>query len=220
MPASTVSRSMTLPAPSAPDRTPSPEITTRGRFFRRAATAGASLAAGGVVVGGLAAPAASAPSAEQDARTLGFLLELEDLQAAFYADAVKRGALKGDVLEFARVLSEHERDHVDYLRKALGAKARKPATFDFGEATAAQERFVATAVDLEETGLGAYTGAAVNLTPSALRDAAKILSVEARHTAWARDLAGRNPAPKASDDPASEGESRAAIARTAFVKRG
>lgn len=196
--------------------------TTRSTFLRRAALAsGASLTgAGAGVILALPSPASSAPSSAQDAKTLAYLLELEDLQTAFYEDALSRGALTGEVLEYARVVGAHEQEHVTYLRGAIGAKAAKPASFDFGEKTVDPKTFLKTAVDIEETGLAAYTGAAVNLTPDVLRDAARIVSVEARHTAWARDLLGRNPAPNASDKAASEAEVRATIRRTAFVKQG
>ena len=140
-----------------------PEGLSRADLFRRTAAVGTSLLAGGVVVGGLAVPAASAPSSDQDRRTLEYLLELEQLQAAFYAEALKRGALRGEFAEYARVVGEHENDHVAYLRRTLGGGGR-PGSFDFGEATSSPEAFVDTAVKLEETGLGAYTGAAVNLT--------------------------------------------------------
>ena len=197
-----------------------PDGITRAALLTRGALGGGTLLAGGALVAGAPSPAASAPSAGQDERTLAYLLELEDLQAAFYAEALERANLTGELRQFAEVVGGHEREHVNYLRKALGAKARKPATFDFGDATGSAERFLATAIDIEETGLGAYTGAAPRLTTGTLRGASRIVSVEARHTAWARDLAGRSPAPDASDKPSSEPEVRAAIARTAFVKAG
>lgn len=193
---------------------------TRSRFLGRAALAGGGLVVGGVALGGFALPAMSAPSAEQDQRVLNFLLELEELQAAFYADAVERGSLRGESQEFAEVLAGHEREHVDFLRETLGSAAREAGTFDFGEVTADTERFLSTAIELEETGLGAYTGAAVNLTPEALRAAAPIVSVEARHTAWARDLAERNPAPRASDEPLEQDAARRAVDDTGFVRPG
>lgn len=201
---------------------PSPQASTdvsRGDLLRRGAAVGTSLLASGVVIGGLATPAASAPSAEQDRSTLEYLLELEELQAAFYAEALKTGSLKGELREYARVVGEHEREHVAYLRKALGG-GRKAQAYDFGDATSTPKNFKKTAVTLEETGLGAYTGAAVRLTADTLRDAARIVSVEARHAAWARDLAGRPPAPQASDEPTSEQRVRAAVRDTGFVRPG
>ena len=63
------------------------------------------------------------------------------------------------------------------------------------------KRFARTAIRLEELGLAAYNGAATSLTPDALADAARIVSVEARHAAWIRDIAGANPAPRAAEPP-------------------
>jgi len=191
---------------------------TRGRLFGRAALLGGALFGGAIAAGAVPSPAASAPSAEQDEQTLKYLLELEDLQAAFYEQALKQGKLEVELREFARVVGGHEREHVAYLRKALGEGAGKAASFDFGDATSNSEAFLENAVALEETGLGAYTGAAPNLTAKTLRDAATIVSVEARHTAWARDLAGKNPAPRPTDKPTSEADARAAVEKTGFVK--
>ena len=165
-------------------------------------------------------PASSASPTERDAETLAYLLELEDLQAAFYADALDRDALTGEAQEYAEVVGGHERDHVEYLRSALGGSAAPVTLFDFGQTTGERGSFLRTAVMIEETGLAAYTGAAVNLSAGALGDAARLVSVEARHTAWARDLLGRNPAPDASDKPATEAETRAAVRRTGFARGG
>jgi hypothetical protein len=57
-------------------------------------------------------------------------------------------------------------------------------------------------VVLEDVGVALYNGQAGNLTRGALAAAAEIVSVEARHSAWARDLAGEIPAPVATDVPA------------------
>lgn len=193
---------------------------TRATLLRRAAAASGASLVGAAALVGPPELASSAPSAAQDAEVLAFLLELEELQEAFYAEAIAAGALPGAVAEYARVVGGHERDHVAYLRGALGTKAAKSAAFDFGDAVVTPDRFLAVAVELEEAGLAAYTGAAVNLTARTLREAARIVSVEARHTAWARDLAGRNPAPDASDEPISEAQARATIRGTGFVRAG
>lgn len=172
---------------------------------------------GGVAIGGLALPAASAPSPEQDQRILNFLLELEDLQAAFYRDAIERGGLRGELAEFAEVVGGHEREHAGFLRETLGSAARAARTFDLGDTTSDPQKFLSAAIRIEEAGLGAYTGAATNLTSDTLREASRIVSVEARHTAWARDLAERNPAPRATDEPIERAEARQAIEDTGVV---
>jgi len=179
---------------------------------------GAAVTAGAVALAVWPRTTASAPSAKQDAEILRFALTVEDLQAAFYADAIKRGALTGELLEFARTVGGHERAHADHIRQALGSGAPKPARFDFGDTNADPKRFGQTAIALEDLGLAAYNGAATSLTPDALADAARIVSVEARHASWIRDIVGENPAPHAADKPISASEAQAAVARTGFVK--
>jgi Ferritin-like domain len=177
-----------------------------------------ALAAGGAALAAWPVPTRSAPSPQQDAAILRFGLLLEDLQAAFYADALRRGALKGELLEFAQVVGGHEKAHAAHLRQALGAGAPDPSTFDFGEENASSDSFVRTAVTLEDLGLSAYNGAAPSLTADTLADAARIISVEARHAAWIRDIAGEVPAPHAADEGISARAARAAVERTGFLR--
>jgi hypothetical protein len=187
---------------------------TRGALVR----GGVGLAAGTAAVAAWPRATLSAPSAKQDATILRFALLIEDLQAAFYANALDRRALDGELLDFADMVSDHETAHAEHIRKALGAGAPKARTFDFGDINDDPKRFVRTAIRLEELGLAAYNGAAASLTPEALADASRIVSVEARHAAWIRDLAGKNPAPRAADRPISAAQAQKAIARTGFVK--
>lgn len=193
---------------------------TRMRLLSRAVAGGGAIVAGGVLVGGLPGVATAARSAEQDVRILNLVLVLEELEAAFYADAVDRGALRGELAEFARVVGAHERAHVAFLRKALADRAEARPRFDFGDTTSDPDRFAVTAAMLEDTGIAAYNGQAVNLTKPVLKAAATIVSVEARHAAWIRDIVGRPAAPDATDDPATERQARAAVGRTGFVKAG
>jgi rubrerythrin len=164
------------------------------------------------------AASAAAPSQAQDRQIFNFALLLEYLQAAFYGEAVKRGALKGDVRRFAEVVAGHERAHVAYLRKALGPHARPRPTFDFGEATGTEGAFLKAAVLLENTGVLAYNGQAANLTKPALAAAAEIVSVEGRHAAWISALAGVSPAPRAADVGAQSSEVVQELQSTGFLK--
>jgi Ferritin-like domain len=68
-------------------------------------------------------------------------------------------------------------------------------------------------VVLEDIGVALYNGQAGNLTPGALAAAAEIVSVEARHAAWARDLAGELPAPAATEAPADLQQVKARLAQ-------
>jgi hypothetical protein len=149
---------------------------------------------------------------------LQFALIIERLQEAFYAEANRRGALRGEVAEFARVVGGNEREHVAFVIQALKGSAAKPPRFSFGEATRDERKFVQSATELEDLGLAAYNGQATNLSPEALAAAGRIVSVEARHAAWIRDLAGKSPAPRAVDVLLSEARVREALKRTGFVR--
>ena len=46
-----------------------------------------------------------------------------------------------------------------------------------------------------------------------------LLTVEARHAAWARNIVGADPAPDAMDEARSLASVRAAVARTHFIVR-
>jgi hypothetical protein len=191
--------------------------TRRAVFVRRAAVVGAVAMGGASLLGKASGSAGVAPSAAQDAKIFNFALALEYLQAAFYGEAVDKGRLKGELREFAEIVGQHERDHVNYLRTALGTQARSRPRFDFRGTTASERRFLSTAVVLENTGVAAYNGQVANLTKKAVAAAAEIVSVEARHAAWISDLAGVEPAPHASDPGASASDVVAIIAKTGFV---
>lgn len=200
---------------------------TRSDFFRRGVAGGGALLGGGVLIGGLPSIALAAPSAQQDGEILNFALLLEYLEAAFYAEAVRRGGLKGDVLAFATTVRDHELAHVDFLAKALGSAAIKKPAFDFGSTTASTEQFLPTAKALEDTGVAAYNGQGPRLTKKTLGAAAQIVSVEARHAAWVRRIiAGRAyaggaptyPAPAAVDTALTKAQVEQAVGATGFVK--
>jgi hypothetical protein len=187
---------------------------TRGSLVR----GGVGLAAGTAAFAAWPRATLSAPSAKQDAAILRFALLIEDLQAAFYANALDRRAIDGELLDFADVVSKHEHAHAEHIRKALGAGAPKARSFDFGETNDDPKRFARTAIRLEDLGLAAYNGAATSLTTDALADAARIVSVEARHAAWIRDIVGALPAPRAADRPISARQAKAAIDRFGFAR--
>jgi hypothetical protein len=191
---------------------------TRRDLLRRGASIGGLALAGGAFLGWRPPAAAPAPSKALDEKIFQFALLLEYLQAGFYGAAVQHGALRGEVWEFAEVVAEHEREHVQYLRKALGSKARDRPVFDFGEATRSQQKFLDAAVLLENIGVAAYNGQAAKLTKPALSAAAQIVSVEGRHAAWISDIAGRPPAPRAADPGETADQVTAALRATGFIK--
>jgi hypothetical protein len=196
------------------------EETPRASFLYRALLAGGGLVAAAAVLERLDQLAVSAPSPAQDARILNFALGLEYLEAALYREVVSGGAIKGEPLEYATVVAGHEREHVAFVRDALGGQAIAEPRFRLGNATRNERSFVRAAVTLEDTMVAAYNGQATNLTPSALAAAARIVSVEARHAAWIRDIAGETPAEDPTDPSLSARAARRALARAGLRRRG
>jgi hypothetical protein len=190
---------------------------SRAALIRAGSIAGAAVAAGSTL---LAWPdaAGTAPSEKLDREIFAFALQLEYLQAAFYKAAVDAGTLRGETLEFAETVAGHEQEHVDFLRRALGAAAAEAPGFEFGRALRDERAFLNAAELLENTGVAAYNGQAANLTKPSLSAAAEIVSVEGRHAAWASALAGHEPAPRAADPGASAAAVTAVLRRTGFLR--
>jgi rubrerythrin len=195
---------------------------TRAGFLAKSAVAGGGLVGGGAVLG-LLAPAALAQEQEgeapaSDTDIANFALTLEELEAAFYAEAIARGSLTGEALQFAQVAGAHEAEHVTALRGVLGPAAIARPTFAFGAATADPAAFLATAIELEATGVQAYKGQAPLIRSRALLAAAlSIHSVEAKHTAWVRLIAGRVPIPVPLDKPLTRENVLSKLGRTGFI---
>jgi len=203
---------MTQVSPKGPTR------RSREQFVKRALVAGGAVTAGGAVLGALPRLASSAPSPAQDVKILNLVLLLEYIESAFYAEARARGALRGELREFVRVVGAHEQQHLSALKGALGSKARKEPRLRFGNATNDPDAFVAAAIELEDTSVAAYNGQATNLTKPTLAVAAKIVSVEARHAAWIRAIAGKPPAADATDPSLTQAQVRAALQKTGFLR--
>ncbi|MEI2701745.1 MAG: ferritin-like domain-containing protein [Baekduia sp.] len=195
-------------------------LDSRADFLRKGLFAGGSLVAGGVLMGGMPSIASAAPSAKQDVAILNYALTLEYLEAEFYRQAVAGGALSGPALELAKVVAAHEAAHVKFLKKALGKKAVKSPTFAFADTVTNQDKFLATAFVLENTGVSAYLGQAGRIkNPAYLGAAATILTVEARHSGAIAQLTGKAVSPDGSFD---KGKSMKAILKavdgTGFIK--
>jgi hypothetical protein len=156
------------------------------RSFGRSATLGGLGIAAAVVLG---APSA-AEAALTDNDILNFALNLEYLEAEFYTKATTGKTLAqygigvsgtgqagpttgGRIINFGAStrkimmeIADNERNHVIYLRKALGAEAvAKPAiNLDALGALTDDEPFLAVARALEDVGVSAYGGAAASST--------------------------------------------------------
>ena len=182
----------------------------RGRFLAAAAGTAA-------VFGGLASPARGAVS-KGDVAILNYALSLEYLQADFYTETERLGAVTGKAARAVRVVGAVERAHVTAFRDLLGAKAIKRPTFDFRGTTENQRAFLKTAVAFEDLAVAAYKGQAHLIKSDAVLAAAvSIHSVEARHAAWMRHLFGIRPAARPFDEAQSKAEILKIVRSTGFV---
>ncbi len=205
---------------------------SRRRLFRNAAIAGGGLAAisitgistaqsstpsvGDATPSGAATPNGTAPFAN-DVEVLNYALTLEHLETAFYRDGLASIGSAGitalgfqtGVFDLLGEIAAHEAAHVETLTKVitdLGGQPVAEATYDFGYKDAAG--FLATAQALEDTGVGAYGGAAQYLMDNGdlLTAALTIHGVEARHAAYLAILNASNPFPAAFDQALTKDE--------------
>ena len=184
------------------------------RHFLRLTAAGMGTA---LFAGARSARAAGGLSAS-DVSILNYALVLEYLQASFYTEAERIGALAGKTALAARVVGATERAHVKAFRKLLGSQAVKRPAFDFQGVTEQQHQFLKTAVAFEDLAVAAYKGQAPKLrSRPVLAAAVGIHSVEARHAAWMRELFGITPAVHAFDQPSSRASVNAIVASTHFI---
>jgi rubrerythrin len=171
---------------------------TRSSFLVRGALATGSLYGAGAV-GGFVTRAFAQGGGDVD--ILNFALTLEYLEAAFYADGLKRAKLTGEAKKQAKTFGDQEQEHVDALTatiKKLGGKpvAAPKVEFPFTD----QKSFLKLAQVFEDTGVSAYNGAAPMIkSKEVLAAAGSIVQVEARHAGAIRLLIGENPAPAAFD---------------------
>ena len=185
---------------------------SRAAFLRKASVGGAALLAA------LGRPPSGETATASDVDILNYALTLEYLQASFYTEAERVGALTGRAAQAARVVGAVERAHVKAFRKALGSAAVKRPTFDFRGTTEDQTPFLKTAVAFEDLATAAYKAQAPLITSKAvLAVAISIHSVEARHAAWMRWLFGILPAARAFDDPLSRPAVTKIVASSHFI---
>ena len=163
-------------------------------------------------------PARAQGLGRSDRKVLNFALTLEYLQAAFYTEAERLGALRGDAKRAARVVGSVERAHVAAFKKVLGKEAVKRPEFDFQGTTESGRAFLKTAVAFEDLAVAAYQGQVAALeSDSAVAAAVSIHSVEARHAAWMRYLVGSVPAAAAFDTPRSKADVSRIVRSTNFI---
>jgi hypothetical protein len=204
---------------------------TRLSFLKKAGVAGGALASGGAVLSALAPGALAAASngrppssfGKGDIGILNYALTLEYLEAAFYNGATAANLpLSSQGSAFLKVVTRDENAHVAFLKEHLGSKAAKEPTFDFKGANTNAEMFMQTAEVLENTGVHAYSGQALNIKAAAyVKAAVSLLTIEARHASvigLLNEPAGNDIAPNGPfDTPYTAAKVLAAVKATGFI---
>lgn len=184
---------------------------TRAQLLQGALLGGAAFLVAG-------AQPVKAAGRSRDVDIINYALALEYIQDAFYSEVERLGSLRGGLAEQARTVGAHERAHVRALRDALGSRAIKRPRFDFRGATESPSRFRQTAVAFEDLAVAAYKGQAGLVDKRGYLVALLgIHSVEARHAAWIRRLAGIQPAARPFDEPRSKASTLRIVERANFT---
>ncbi|MDQ3935434.1 MAG: ferritin-like domain-containing protein [Actinomycetota bacterium] len=167
---------------------------TRATFITRSALGAAALTAAG--------PARALAHAKHgafgggDMAIVNFALTLEKVEADFYKRALAVKDLDERARKLLEAISKDETAHVDQLAKtlqALGGKA-DPAPQTRFPALTSQDQVLQLAIELEDSGVAVYNGAATAIqSRDVLQAAASIAQVEARHAGALRELAGQLP---------------------------
>lgn len=133
-----------------------------------------------------------------DVGILNYAYALEQLEAAFYTQVVANASFKtafsASEQSLLTDIRDHEVAHREFFKAALGANAIASLQVNFSSINFSDRASVlATAKAFEDLGVSAYNGAGY-LIKSAdyLTFAGKIVSVEARHAAYIRDLISPN----------------------------
>ena len=127
-----------------------------------------------------------------DPGILNYAYALEQIEAAFYTKIFEspysgitstESALLGDI-------RDHEVAHREFFKAALASSAIPALELDFSSVNfGSRDSVLGTAKAFEDLGVSAYNGAGkLIMNPDYLLLAGKIVSVEARHAAFIRDL--------------------------------
>ncbi len=127
-----------------------------------------------------------------DIGILNYAYALEQLEAAFYTQVLASPYANITTAESSLLadIRDHEIAHREYLKMALGSNAIANLTVNFSSIDfSKRDKVLEIAKTFEDLGVSAYNGAGKLITnPDYLLAAGKIVSVEARHAAYIRDL--------------------------------
>jgi hypothetical protein len=129
---------------------------------------------------------------KDDFGVLNYAYALEQLEAAFYIQVASNPPSGFSTIEkqYFQDIQFHEIAHREFFKNALGTAAIGSLAVDFSSINFTDRASVLNAAKaFEDLGVAAYNGAGVRIkTDAYLVLAGKIVSVEARHAAYIRDL--------------------------------
>jgi hypothetical protein len=127
-----------------------------------------------------------------DPGILNYAYALEQLEAAFYTQVIMSqfSGISSTETALLTDIRDHEVAHREFFKTALADAAIIDLEFDFSSIDfGSRESVLSTAKAFEDLGVSAYNGAGRLIeTADYLTLAGKIVSVEARHAAWIRDI--------------------------------
>ncbi|MEO6837182.1 MAG: ferritin-like domain-containing protein [Ginsengibacter sp.] len=127
-----------------------------------------------------------------DIGILNYAYALEQLEAAFYTQIISApySGISSMEKTYLTDIMLHEVAHREFFKAALGASAIQALQVNFSSIDfTSRTSVLGTAMAFEDLGVSAYNGAGKLITnPDYLTLAGKIVSVEARHAAWIRDI--------------------------------
>lgn len=177
------------------DRIPGDNVTiaTRREFIRRAAIATA-LVAPGAFSGCHVLGAAGRYKLDfgDDFGLLNLTYVLETTEVRFYERVIHSPPrdLKAGEFEILRDIKANERQHLRFVKRALGVLRIEAPDNDFSSVDfTSRQSVLETARNFEDNGVATLNGAGRRVQlPEFLTIAGKLVSVEGRHTASLRDM--------------------------------
>lgn len=131
-----------------------------------------------------------------DGGILNYAYALEQLEAAFYTMVISSqfSGITSSETALLTDIRDHEIAHREFFKTALAGNAIADLEFDFSSIDfGSRDSVLGTAKAFEDLGVSAYNGAGRLIeTADYLVLAGKIVSVEARHAAYIRELIGKN----------------------------
>lgn len=127
-----------------------------------------------------------------DVGILNYAYALEQLEAAFYTQVIMSlySGITSSEQDLLTDIRDHEIAHREFFKNALGTSAIPGLEVDFSTINfTSRDSVLGTAKAFEDLGVSAYNGAGkLIVSGDYLLLAGKIVSVEARHAAYIRDL--------------------------------